>query len=96
MNHTEILDKIFELRKKAGINQKKFAKIMDVQPNTVSRWDCKKNVPLPMALRKMEEILRLGPKQQEEKKDFGRLEAMLKFMRKRREERSSDTGEKNK
>ena len=96
MNHTEILDKIFELRKKAGINQKKFAKMMDVQPNTVSRWDCKRNVPLPMALRRMEEILRLRPKKQEEKKDFGRIGVLLEFMRKRREEKSSDTGEKNK
>ncbi|GAH83531.1 unnamed protein product [marine sediment metagenome] len=70
--------------------------MIGVQPNTLSRWENKRNVPLPMARRKMEEILRLRPKQQEEKKDFGRLEVLLKFMRKRREEESSDTGEKNK
>lgn len=96
MDHIKILDKIFELRKKAGINQKKFAKMMDVQPNTVSRWDRKKNVPLPMALRRMEEILRSRPRQQEEKKGFGRLEVLLKFMQKRREERNNGIGEKNK
>jgi transcriptional regulator with XRE-family HTH domain len=96
LNHVEILDKIFELRKKHKINQKKFAKLVGAQSNTVSRWDRKKNVPLPIFLRKMEEMLRFWPKRKEEKTTSGRLDAMLKFMQKQREERNSGTGEKDK
>ncbi len=96
MDHTEIIGKIIRLRKKLGLKQKEFAPIIGVESNTLSRWENNKNVPLPMALKRMEEILRSGPKKQEEKKGFGRLDVLLRFMRKRREERSSDTGEKNK
>lgn len=84
-----------ELRKKLGLKQKEFAPIIGVQPNTLSRWETKRNVPLPMALKRMEEILKLRPERQEEKKDFGRLEVLLKFMQKRREEEKSGNGEKN-
>lgn len=96
MNHLEVIEEIFKLRKKLGLKQKEFAPIIGVQPNTLSRWENKKNVPLPMALERMEEILRSEPKQQEEKKDFGRLEVLLKSMRKRRGEENIGIGEKNK
>lgn len=96
MNHTEVIEKIIRLRKRLGLKQKEFAPIIGIQPNTLSRWENKKNVPLPIALKKMEEILKSGPKQQKEKKDFGRLEVLLKFMQKRRKERNSGTEEKNK
>jgi len=96
LNHTEVIEKIIRLRKRLGLKQKEFAPIIGIQPNTLSRWENKKNVPLPIALKKMEEILKSGPKQQKEKKDFGRLEVLLKFMQKRRKERNSGTEEKNK
>jgi transcriptional regulator with XRE-family HTH domain len=92
LNHTEIIDKIFKLRKKLGLKQKEFAPMIGVQPNTLSRWENKKNVPLPMAQRKMKEILKLNPKLQVKKIPFGRIDVLLRFMQKRREERNNGKG----
>jgi len=72
LDHTEILDKIFELRKKIGINQKNMAGMIGVEPNTLSRWENKKNIPHKIALRQMEKILRFRPKRRgEESSDTG-------------------------
>jgi len=96
LDHTEIITRIIELRKKLRLTQKEFAPIINVQSNTLSRWETKRNVPLPMAIKRMEEILRLMPKRQEEKSSFGRLDAMLKFMQKRRGEENIGIEGKNK
>ena len=66
MNHSEIIDKIFKLRKKLGISQENMAGMIGVQKDTLSRWESKKHVPLKMARRKMEEILRFKPGRQGE------------------------------
>ena len=92
MIHTEIIEKIIRLRKKLGLKQKEFAPMIGIQPNTLSRWERNKNVPLPIAQRKMEEILKLRPELQVEKIPFGRLDVLLRFMQKRREERNNGKG----
>jgi len=66
LNHTEIIDKIFKLRKKLGINQKDMAGMIGVERDTLSRWENKKHKPLKMARKKMEEILAFKPKHREE------------------------------
>ncbi|MBA7561361.1 hypothetical protein ES708_02998 [subsurface metagenome] len=76
MNHTEILDKIFELRKKIGFKQEDMAGMIGVDRNTLSRWENGKSIPHKVFRKKMEEILAFRPR--------------------RRGEKSSDTGEKNK
>jgi len=62
LNHIEVIDKIFKLRKKIGIKQKDMAGMINVAGNTLSRWENKKNVPHKTFIKKMEEILRFRPK----------------------------------
>jgi transcriptional regulator with XRE-family HTH domain len=66
LDHTEIIDKIFKLRKKLGISQKDMAGMIGVERDTLSRWENKKHKPLKVARRKMEEILAFRPKHREE------------------------------
>ncbi|MBA7636663.1 hypothetical protein ES703_44284 [subsurface metagenome] len=66
MNHTEVIDKIFKLRKKIGIKQKDMARMINVTGNTLSRWENKKNVPHKIFIKKMEDILRFRPRRREE------------------------------
>ena len=96
MDHTEIISRIIKLRKKLGLKQKEFAPIIGVQPNTLSRWENKKNVPIPMALKKMEEILAFRPERQREKIASERIEEVLQIMHRLREEKNSGASEKNK
>jgi len=66
LNHTEVIDKIFKLRKKIGIKQKDMARMINVTGNTLSRWENKKNVPHKIFIKKMEDILRFRPRRREE------------------------------
>jgi len=66
LNHIGVIDKIFKLRKKIGIKQKDMAGMINVDRNTLSRWENHKNVPSRLAIRKMEEILRFRPRRREE------------------------------
>jgi len=66
LNHLETIEKIFKLRKKLGIKQKDMAGMINVDRNTLSRWENNKNVPSKLAIRKMKEILRFRPHRREE------------------------------
>ncbi len=70
MNYTEIIDKIFKLRKKIGMKQKDMAGIINVDRNTLSRWENKKNVPHKIFIKKMEEILKFKPRRRVENSDI--------------------------
>lgn len=61
MDHLETIEKIFKLRKKLGMKQKDMAGMINVDRNTLSRWENKKNMPSKLAIRKMKEILRFRP-----------------------------------
>ena len=72
MNHLEVIDKIFKLRKKIGFKQEDMAGMIGVDRNTLSRWENNKNVPSKLAIRKMKEILKFRPKRRgEENSDTG-------------------------
>ena len=45
-----------ELRKKMGLKQEDFARLMDVDPLTISRWERGERKPMPVHLRKIERI----------------------------------------
>ncbi len=53
---------ISELRKMLNLTQLEFARLMDVDPITVSRWEGGKRKPLPIHRRKLERLIkkRLG------------------------------------
>lgn len=55
-----------KLRKKYKINQEDMAGMINVDRNTLSRWENKKNVPSKLAIKKMEEILKFRPHRREE------------------------------
>lgn len=99
MDHIYVIDEIFKLRKILRETQKEFAPRIGVDPNTLSRWERKKNKPHPIAHRKMEEMLKFRPEQQIEKIDSIRIDEVLESMqrlRKLREEENSGIGEENK
>ncbi len=70
MDYTEIIDKIFRLRKKIGMKQKDMAGMINVDRNTLSRWENKKNVPHKIFIKKMEEILKFKPRWRVENSDI--------------------------
>ena len=45
-----------ELRKKMGLKQDDVARLMDVDPLTISRWERGERKPMPVHLRKIERI----------------------------------------
>ena len=99
MDHIETIDRIFELRKKLRLTQKDFASRIGVDRNTLSRWENKKNIPHPIAIRKMEEMLKFRPEQQIEKRPSGRIKEVLESMqrlRELREGRNSGSEKENK
>ena len=45
-----------KLRKRMGIRQEDLAKMLDVDPLTISRWERGERRPMPVHLRKLERI----------------------------------------
>lgn len=59
------MERLKELRKKIGFTQKNIAKMVGVEPNTISRWENNKNKPHKVFAKKVEDILNFKPKRQE-------------------------------
>ena len=58
MDKIEFGEELKKLRKKMGIRQEDFAKMLDVDPLTISRWERGERRPMPVHLRKIERIKR--------------------------------------
>lgn len=53
----DLADKIRELRSKLGMTQEQFAAKVGVTFSTVNRWESGKSKPLPLAMRRIEELM---------------------------------------
>ena len=54
----EISYLIQELRRRAGLTQKELALKIGVSFTSLNRWEKQRQMPLPLALRRIEEVLR--------------------------------------
>lgn len=59
------MERLKELRKRVRFTQKDIARMVDVAPNTISRWENKKNKPHRVFAKKVEDILNFKPKKRE-------------------------------
>ena len=57
-SQTEISQYIRELRKRTGLTQEKFAAKLGVTIPTINRWENGRARPSPLAMQKIEELLR--------------------------------------
>ena len=57
MNQPQIGKLIRELRLEAGLTQEQFASELGVTCSSVNRWENGRSKPLPLAMRKIEELL---------------------------------------
>ncbi len=59
MSQAEIADLVGETRQRLGLTQTQLAQELGVSYRSVNRWENGRNIPLPMALKLMEGMLRL-------------------------------------
>lgn len=57
-HHTDIPRLVRELRERTGLTQEKFAAKLGVTYPTINRWENGRAKPSPLAMQKVEELLR--------------------------------------
>jgi DNA-binding transcriptional regulator YiaG len=58
MSQAEIADLVGETRQRLGLTQTQLAQELGVSYRSVNRWENGRNIPLPMALKLMEGMLK--------------------------------------